>query len=85
MSTIWVYRVPGEHYMIAKRHPFSDYTRGLDYRSGQQSFTLIQGIPMPVPTAWDWKTKHEGRTFAGLGDHVYDISDLERVYFVGPR
>ena len=71
--------------MIAKRNPFSDYTQSMDNRSGMMSYTMIQGVPMPVPTAWDWKTKHEGRTFAGLGDCIYDISDLERVYFIGPR
>ena len=85
MSTIWIYRARDGQYMIAKRHPFSDYTAGMDYRSGQLSYTLVQGIPMDIPQAWDWKTKHEGRTFAGLGDQVYDISDLERVYFVGPK
>ena len=85
MSTIWIYRAQDGQYMIAKRHPFSDYKAGMDYRSGQLSYTLVQGIPMQVPSAWDWKTKHEGRTFAGLGNTVYDISDLERVYFVGPK
>ena len=79
-ETIWVYRVAGEQYMIAKRHPFSDYTPSMDYRSGQLSYTLIQGVAMSVPNAWDWTLKQAGRTFAGFAGHVYDITDLERVY-----
>ncbi len=79
-ETIWVYRVAGEQYMIAKRYPFSDYTSSMDYRSGQLSYTLIQGVPMTVPGAWDWTQKASGRTFAGFAGHVYDITDLERVF-----
>ena len=85
MSTIWVYRVPGEQYMIAKRTPFSDYTSSMDNRSGQLSYTLIQGVAMPLPVEWDWKQKHIGRTFAGFSGQVYDITDLERVYFMYPK
>jgi hypothetical protein len=84
-ETVWVYRVAGEPYMIAKRHPFSDYTRSMDYRSGQLSYTLVQGVQMTIPSAWEWKQKHAGRTFAGFAGHVYDITDLERVYFVPPK
>jgi hypothetical protein len=85
MGTIWIYRVPGEQYMIAKRSPFSDYSQSMDYRSAQLSYTLLQGVPMPEPVTWDWKQKHAGRTFAGFGVYVYDITDLDHMYFMRPK
>lgn len=40
---------------------------------------------MTLPTAWDWKQKQDGATFAGFEGKVYEITDLERPLFMFPQ
>ena len=40
---------------------------------------------MEEPTAWDWVEKRNGTTLARFNNVLYDISELSRVYFMGPR
>jgi hypothetical protein len=85
MATIWVYKPPHYEYLIAKKSPFSFYSPVMDLQSGQPALKMIQGVPMPLPTAWDWKQKVDGRTFAGFQTAIYDITDLEHTVFISPR
>ena len=78
MDTIWVYKYPQYNYLLARATPFGFFAPGYDNRSGQIAYTMIQGIGMTRPTAWEWKQTAEGRIFAGLNGLIYDVTDLER-------
>ena len=77
--------MPGSEYLIAKRHAFGCHVPTTNMYNGQISYILQQGIPMEEPDAWDNVEKHGGVTFARHKDVLYDISELSRVYFMGPR
>lgn len=79
MATIWVYKPPNLNYIIAKSAPFGFFSPGYDNRSGQIAYTMIQGVGMARPDAWEWKQKVEGQVFAGLNGLIYEITDLERL------
>jgi hypothetical protein len=80
-TTFWVYKPRDKDYFVAKPNSFGWYERTLDYNTGAFVLQLIQGVMMTAPTAWDWKVKEQGRTFAGLQEKVYDITELEFTYF----
>ena len=80
-KTFWIYKPRDKDYYVAKQNSFGWYEQVLDIRTGTVALQLIQGMAMVAPPAWDWKHKEQGRTFAGLQDKVYDITELEYTYF----
>jgi hypothetical protein len=78
---IYIYKSRDGGHLIARPYSFGFNDRVLDIRSGTYSLQLTQGMPMEKPTAWDWKVKENGRTYAGLKDAVYDITEVECTYF----
>jgi hypothetical protein len=85
MTTIWVYKPSHLDYFIAKPYAFGFHTMVMDRQSAQPAVRMIQGVAMPLPAAWEWKQKVEGRTYAGFNGNIYDITELERPVFIGPR
>ena len=83
--TIWIYRVPGLDYLIAKRYAFGCQVPTTNLYNGQTAYILQQGVPMEEPAAWEHVEKRGGTTFARHKNVLYDISELSRVYFMGPR
>ncbi len=71
---VWVYRTP-THMLMVKRHPFSYKYETADPTTGLVYVNVLPGTQMPLPS-WDWVRRGRGFAYAGLGDFVYDISDL---------
>jgi hypothetical protein len=84
-KVIWIYRIPGSECLIAKPYAFGYQVPVTNLYNGHKSFTLQQGVPMEEPAMWDWVEKRNGVTFARFNNILYDISELSRVYFMGPR
>ena len=78
--TIWIYT--SNNYLIAKCAPFSYHVPSYGPRGYAQ--TLMQGVAIEEPV-WSQVTKKDGLTWAVHDNHIYDITDLQRVYFILPR
>ncbi len=71
---VWVYRT-STHMLIVKRNPFSYRSETSDPSTGLLYVNIHPGTRILLPK-WDWVHNKRGHAIAGLGDHVYDISDL---------
>jgi hypothetical protein len=71
---VWIYRT-STHMLMVKQAPFSYRTETSDPSTGLLYVNVVPGTCIPLPK-WEWVKRQDGRVIAGLGDYVYDISDI---------
>jgi hypothetical protein len=74
-AQIWIYSLPNEHYLIAKRRPFSYQIPIID-NIGEQVYQLVSGVQIDLPK-WEHVVKDaEGQVWAKFQDNIYNVTDL---------
>lgn len=71
---VWVYQ--DAHGCIVKTQPFAMVPVSAP-GSYRPRLELQQGVHMHLPCVWDWVEQKKDRWYAGLGAHVYDVTDVK--------